>query len=214
MLGFSDTTVGVLVSVMLHAGVAAAFLGPLGDGEGPGATVVMVSIDGVEVSSSHGEESPRENPQPSAPTTPQEPQAALQAPKVQPKPPRKAPALKQPQRPTQSPVDPPANPEAGNIGGGGLLGALYSQPVMVSMPKPSYPQRARERGIEGKVGVKLWVAANGTVDRAEVVKSSGSDLLDRAAEESAREATFKPAIRGGVPAAAEKTMVVTFSLIE
>jgi protein TonB len=85
---------------------------------------------------------------------------------------------------------------------------------MVSMPKPSYPQRARERGIEGKVGVKLWVAANGTVDRAEVVKSSGSDLLDRAAEESAREATFKPAIRGGVPAAAEKTMVVTFSLIE
>jgi protein TonB len=214
MLGFSDTTVGMLVSVMLHAGVAAAFLGPLGDGEGPGATVVMVSIDGVEVSPAHGEESLRENPQPSAPSVPQDPQAPLQAPKVQPKPPRKAPAVKQPQRPVQSPVAPPADLKPGNVGGGGLLGTLFSQPVMVSMPKPPYPQRARERGVEGKVGVKVWVAADGTVDRAEVVQSSGSELLDRAAEESALEATFKPALRSGVPAAAEKTMVVSFSLIE
>lgn len=214
MLGFSDTTVGILVSVMLHAGVAAAFLGPLGNGEGPGATVVMVSIDGVEVSASHGEESSRENPQPSAPSAPQDPQAPLQAPKVHPKPSRKHPAAKRPQRPTHPPVAPPASPETGNVGGGGLLGTLYSQPVMVSMPKPPYPQRARERGVEGKVGVKVWVAADGAVDRAEVVQSSGSDLLDQAAQESALEATFKPAIRGGVPAAAEKTMVVTFSLIE
>ena len=214
MLGFSDTTVGMLVSVMLHAGVAAAFLGPLRDGEGPGATVVMVSIDGVEVSVSHGEESPRENPQPVAPLVPQDAQARLQAPKVQPKPPRKPPAVKQPQRPVQSPVAPPADLKPGNVGGGGLLGTLFSQPVMVSMPKPPYPQRARERGVEGKVGVKVWVAADGTVDRAEVVQSSGSELLDRAAEESALEATFKPALRAGVPAAAEKTMVVSFSLIE
>lgn len=214
MLGFSDTTVGMLVSVMLHAGVAAAFLGPLGDGEGPGATVVMVSIDGVEVSPAHGEESLRESPQPSAPSVPQDPQAPLQAPKAQPKLSRKALAAKQPQRPVQSPVAPPADLKPGNVGGGGLLGTLFSQPVMVSMPKPPYPQRARERGMEGKVGVKVWVAADGTVDRAEVVQSSGSELLDRAAEESALEATFKPALRAGVPAAAEKTMVVTFSLIE
>jgi protein TonB len=85
---------------------------------------------------------------------------------------------------------------------------------MTSMPKPFYPQRARERGIEGKVSVRVWVNADGAVDRAEVVKSSGFELLDRSAHESALEARFQPAHKAGVPTAAEKTMVVTFSLVE
>jgi protein TonB len=85
---------------------------------------------------------------------------------------------------------------------------------MTYMPKPLYPRSARERGVEGKVSVKVWVTAEGTVERAEVVKGSGSELLDRAAHESALEASFKPALKAGVPTAAEKTIVITFSLIE
>jgi protein TonB len=85
---------------------------------------------------------------------------------------------------------------------------------MTYMPKPLYPRSARERGVEGKVSVKVWVTAEGSVDRAEVVRSSGSELLDRAAHESALEARFKPALKAGVPTAAEKTMVITFSLVE
>jgi protein TonB len=82
------------------------------------------------------------------------------------------------------------------------------------MPKPHYPRSARERDVEGKVSVKVWVTAEGTVERAEVVKGSGSEVLDRAAHESALDARFKPALKAGVPCAAEKTMVVTFSLVE
>lgn len=214
MLGLSDTTVGALVSVVLHAGVAAAFLGPLGEGQGPGASVVMVSIDGAEVPQSPGQELQKGEPQPIAPVVPEEPQGALQAPQKRPQPsPRKPPVVRQ-QRPSEPLREQPTTPDTGEAGGGGLLGALYSQPVMLSMPKPFYPQRARERGIEGKVTVKVWVNAEGGVDRAEVVRGSGFDLLDRSAHESALEARFKPALTAGVPAPAEKTMVVTFSLVE
>jgi protein TonB len=85
---------------------------------------------------------------------------------------------------------------------------------MTFMPKPTYPRSARERGSEGKVSIRVWVTAEGTVERAEVARGSGSDLLDQAARESALEARFKPALKAGVPCAAEKTMVVTFSLVE
>ena len=72
MLGLSDTTVGALVSVALHAGVAVAFLGPLGEGRGAGANVVMVSIDGVEVPDAAGPEIRKGDPQPLVPIVPQE----------------------------------------------------------------------------------------------------------------------------------------------
>jgi protein TonB len=122
--------------------------------------------------------------------------------------------LKRQSSPVQPPLDPPEEIHTGDSGGGGLIGALYSQPVMLSMPKPLYPRSARERGVEGKVRVKVWVNHDGSVERAEVVKGSGYELLDRAAHESALEARFKPGLKAGVPVAAEKTMVVSFSLVE
>jgi len=214
MLGLSDTTIGALVSVVLHAGVAVAFLGPLGEGQGAGSSVVMVSIDGVEVLESRGQELQKGEPQHTTPLVADEAHGAVQAPQKHPQPPsRKMPVARQP-HPSHPLVVPPTDPQAGESGGGGLLGALYAQPRMTSMPKPFYPQRARERGIEGKVSVRVWVNADGAVDRAEVVKSSGFELLDRSAHESALEARFQPAHKAGVPTAAEKTMVVTFSLVE
>jgi protein TonB len=215
MLGLSDTTVGALVSVVLHAGVAVAFLGPLGEGAGAGSTVVMVSIDGIEVPESRGEDLQRGEPQPILPSVPQDAQGAF---RTRQEPPRTANArampLKRQRAPLPPPIAQPTEPQTGDSGGGGLLQALYSQPVMTFMPKPLYPRSARQRGVEGKVSVKVWVTAEGTVERAEVVKGSGSELLDRAAHESALEARFKPALKAGVPTGAEKTMVITFSLIE
>jgi len=214
MLGFSDTTVGAIVSVMLHAGVAVAFLGPLGDGEGAGSNVVMVSIDGVAVRESPGEELPQGESHPIAPPVTPESLRALQRAPHNPKQAKAATTPKRLQRASQPAPSKPVAPQSGEVGGGGLLGALYSQPVMISMPKPLYPRSARERGSEGRVSVKVWVRADGTVERAEVVKSSGSEPLDRAAHESTLEAQFKPALQAGVPTAAHKIMVVTFSLVE
>ena len=215
MLGLSDTTVGALVSVVLHAGVAVAFFGPLGEGTGAGSTVVMVSIDGIEVPESKGEDLQKGEPQPILPAVPQDAQGAVQTRHEPPHPAAsRAMPLRRQKAPEQPPIAQPQEPQTGESGGGGLLGSLYSQPLMTYMPKPLYPRSARERGVEGKVSVKVWVTAEGTVERAEVVKGSGSELLDRAAHESALEASFKPALKAGVPTAAEKTIVITFSLIE
>ena len=215
MLGLSDTTVGALVSVVLHAGVAVAFLGPLGEGTGAGSSVVMVSIDGIEVPESRGEDLQKGEPQPVLASVPQDAQGALKT-RQEPTHPAAARAmpLKRQKASVQPPVAQPQEPQTGESGGGGLLGSLYSQPLMTYMPKPLYPRSARQAGVEGKVRVTVWVTAEGSVERAEVVKGSGSELLDRAAHESALEARFKPALKAGVPTAGEKTMVITFSLTE
>jgi len=51
---------------------------------------------------------------------------------------------------------------------------------------------ARKRGWQGVVDVVLVVGADGTVTRAEVGRSSGYDVLDRAAVEVARSSRFRP----------------------
>jgi len=44
--------------------------------------------------------------------------------------------------------------------------------------EPSYPEEARRNGIEGTVDVLLTVGRRGRVDSAELILTSGSDLLD------------------------------------
>jgi len=46
---------------------------------------------------------------------------------------------------------------------------------------PTYPRRALDRGVEGVVTVAMRVAEDGSVERAWVLRTSGSRLLDRAA---------------------------------
>jgi TonB family protein len=58
------------------------------------------------------------------------------------------------------------------------------------------------------------VSPQGGVERAEVVNSSGLESFDSAALESALAAKFAPGLQAGIPSAAEKTIVVTFSLLE
>lgn len=68
-------------------------------------------------------------------------------------------------------------------------------PLPGANPAPDYPDSARRRGVEGTVLVRCEVAANGLVDRAVVVASSGSVALDHAAVAAARRWRFS---RGGV----------------
>jgi protein TonB len=44
----------------------------------------------------------------------------------------------------------------------------------------TYPRTARERGIEGVVHVRFKVLPSGTVEHVEILKSSGSEILDSA----------------------------------
>ena len=61
--------------------------------------------------------------------------------------------------------------------------------------KPTYPYEALRVGKEGKVKTQIWVREDGSVDQAEIISSSGSDLLDNAALEAAKKSTFLPISR-------------------
>jgi protein TonB len=59
-------------------------------------------------------------------------------------------------------------------------------------PPPRYPAAARRRGVEGTVLVRLKVDGRGRVLDAEVLRSSGSKLLDEAAASALRRWRFTP----------------------
>lgn len=76
--------------------------------------------------------------------------------------------------------------------------------------KQTYPKAAQARGEEGTAKVKIYVAASGMVERAELVTASGSTSLDR-------EALALPSRTGSVPpppgGATTVTVPITWKLL-
>ncbi|MER2526841.1 MAG: energy transducer TonB [Candidatus Competibacter denitrificans] len=76
--------------------------------------------------------------------------------------------------------------------------AARSAPIEVGLrplpgnPQPRYPAEARQRGIEGKVVLRLTVSAAGSVEAASVARSSGNDLLDQEARLTVMRWRFQP----------------------
>ena len=58
---------------------------------------------------------------------------------------------------------------------------VFVAPAFLCRQEPAYPERARRAGAEGVVGVRLALAADGSVRQVELTRSSGSRLLDEAA---------------------------------
>lgn len=67
------------------------------------------------------------------------------------------------------------------------------KPQPITIPRPEYPEAAKEAGIEGITIVKMLVDIDGSVIDVQVLKSSGNKILDEAAVASARKARFRPA---------------------
>jgi protein TonB len=61
-----------------------------------------------------------------------------------------------------------------------------------------YPQAARERGIQGVARIQFRIDAAGRAEEIATVESSGSTLLDDAAEQAARDARALPQLYGWV----------------
>jgi TonB family protein len=61
-----------------------------------------------------------------------------------------------------------------------------------------YPPRAQSRGITGVTRIRFEIAANGRAANIHTVKTSGSSLLDRAAERGASDAGVLPRVYGRV----------------
>jgi protein TonB len=75
---------------------------------------------------------------------------------------------------------------------------------------PSYPDSARQAGVDGTVMVQAHVCACGEVDETRVVKSI--PLLDAAATAAVSQWIFKPALSNGEPVAVWVGVPVKFSL--
>jgi len=80
-------------------------------------------------------------------------------------------------------------------------------------PKPAaYPARAIELGQQGEVLVRVRLDTGGGAVEIVIFRSSGSELLDRAALAAVREWQFLPAVRDGRPVAAWVEIPVRFQL--
>ncbi|MBI5117686.1 energy transducer TonB [Candidatus Poribacteria bacterium] len=87
-----------------------------------------------------------------------------------------------------------------------------SSPAYLHNPKPEYPRAARQAGHEGTVTLLVEVFPNGRTGEVRVDKTSGHELLDKAAIEAVRKWRFVAAKKGANPAAAWVKIPVEFSL--
>ncbi len=62
----------------------------------------------------------------------------------------------------------------------------------------SYPRFARERGIQGVVHLRFRVRPQGEVDRVEIVRSSGYEILDTASVRTVYRAAPMPYVSGWI----------------
>jgi len=87
---------------------------------------------------------------------------------------------------------------------------VEQQPVLVTMPRPSYPDLAREAHIEGTVLVRVLVGEDGFVRQCRVVQSVLG--LDEVAVAAARAAVFRPALQQQRPVAVWVVVPIEFRL--
>ncbi|NBV78615.1 MAG: energy transducer TonB [Verrucomicrobia bacterium] len=87
------------------------------------------------------------------------------------------------------------------------LAPAFLPPQFRVRVEPTYPERARRAGVEGRVTVRLHISAAGEVVAADVATSSGSASLDAAALLAAQASRFTPARAeaGAVPSDATAT---------
>jgi protein TonB len=76
----------------------------------------------------------------------------------------------------------------------------------------SYPESARDDGIEGRASVAFTLTRTGQVTSVSLAGSSGSAILDRAALAMVRRAEPFPAMPDGGPASMSFTAAIRFDL--
>ena len=112
-----------------------------------------------------------------------------------------------PAPPLPSSAAPPGPP----TGGGPVTGARFDADYL-NNPKPPYPPLSRRLREEGQVMLRVLVSVDGMPSRIEVRTSSGSERLDRAAEQAVSRWRFVPAKRGDTPVEAWVLVPIVFKL--
>lgn len=97
-----------------------------------------------------------------------------------------------------------------SIWGDKMAGGHYTAPEYLDGEKPPYPKRAERNGWEGMVLLNLLINANGEVEKVEIAKTSGYELLDQQARASVGAWRFKPARRNGIAIAVSVQQPIIF----
>lgn len=116
-----------------------------------------------------------------------------------------APAVPAPSSEAEAAVPPPQEPRAP---------VRLSAPKFRNRPAPAYPAQALRDEMEGTVRLKLLIGAEGTVQYASLLRSSGHRLLDQAALAAARTWELEPAQQNGTPVPAWAEVDVPFRLTD
>ena len=82
----------------------------------------------------------------------------------------------------------------------------------LSNPAPLYPRRARQRGWQGRVVLRVAIDAHGAPVEVSVERSSGHRLLDEVAHRTVTGWVFRPATRNGRSVPGEAVVPVVFRL--
>ena len=82
---------------------------------------------------------------------------------------------------------------------GELQNGNFTDPTLKSEPRLLYPRTARENNISGKTEVIILVSKTGEVNDVQILKSSGSGILDSASIEYSKNLKFNPATAQGEP---------------
>ena len=75
---------------------------------------------------------------------------------------------------------------------GSLKGDGAEKVVCLTSCRPEYPKIALRGGYEGIVKLKIWIATNGEVIEAKIIKSSGYEILDKTGIKAALKSRFYP----------------------
>jgi protein TonB len=104
---------------------------------------------------------------------------------------------------TASPVPPPPAPPAPTPAPVSQAPAatpnVPPSPLMSNAASFAYPMEAKLKHWEGVVRLRVLVGLDGRVQEISVLRSSGHEVLDKAALKAVREWRFKPAMRAGNP---------------
>ena len=88
-------------------------------------------------------------------------------------------------------------------------------PVLISMARPiAYPGWARHKGLEGLLVAVFEILEDGSVGQWQIVKSTGDELLDKAAVKAFLTWKFQPAMKNGRPVKSYIQIPINFELSE
>jgi protein TonB len=85
-------------------------------------------------------------------------------------------------------------------GGGPNIGTAATDSDIIPLVRvePQYPERARQRGVEGWVVVEFMISAAGTVKSPRIIAYHPSTIFNRAALQAIRKWKYNPKIEEGV----------------